>query len=109
MERFIYSAIYYADNENNTSTLLLPDVDVIASSDTVENAFISAKEHLLTYIEWSIKFGGQIMPATSFKDTTVLNPRKNILLVDAQTDAKKIDRDALDKATTLFMNSLFED
>ena len=92
MKQFIYPAIYYADNENETSTLLLPDPDIIASSDTVENAFISAKDHLQSYVDWSIKFGGEISEATSFKDTAALNPKRDILLVDVTSSAKAIDR-----------------
>lgn len=92
MKQFIYPAIYYADNENETSTLLLPDPDIIASSDTVENAFISAKDHLQSYVDWSIKFGGEISEATSFKDTAALNPKRDVLLVDVTSNAKAIDR-----------------
>lgn len=109
MKQFVYPAVYYADSENNTSTLLLPDVDILATDDTVENAFVRAKSHLLSFIDWSIKFGGAIADPTSFKETMVLNPRKDILLIDVESNAQKIDRNALDRATTNLINSLFED
>ena len=109
MKQFIYPAIYYADNENETSTLLLPDPDIIASSDTVENAFISAKDHLQSYVDWSIKFGGEISEATSFKDTAALNPKRDVLLVDVTSNAKAIDKEKFENEGKLFIETFFED
>ena len=109
MKQFIYPAVCYKDDEDESITLLLPDIDVISSGATCEDAFISAKGHLKSFVEFSVKFGGAIDGATSFKDVCAQNPKKDVLLVDAETDEKKINRDALDTITTSFMNSLFED
>ena len=109
MKQFIYPAICYKDDEDDSITLLLPDIDVIASGLTCEDAFVSAKGHLKSFVEWSVKFGGAIDDATSFKDICAQNPKKDVLLIDAETNAKKINRDALDNVTTSFMSSLYED
>jgi len=108
MKRYIYPAIYYADNDNFTSVLLLPDVDIIASDNTVENAFISAKNHLQSYVDWSIKFGGAISEPTSFKETCSLNPKKDVLLIDVESTAKEIDKKAADDYMRNVFNTFFE-
>ena len=95
MKQFIYPALYYADDENETSTLLIDDLDIISSSDTVENAYLSAKDHLQNFVDWSIKYGGVINPATSFKETCALNPKRDVLLVDVNSDAVPVNRDDL--------------
>ena len=98
MKQFIYPALYYADDENETSTLLIDDLDIIASSDTVENAYLSAKVHLQNFVDWSIKFGGVINPATSFKETCALNPKRDVLLVDVNSEAVPVDKNDLNNA-----------
>ena len=97
MKQFIYPALYYADDENETSTLLIDDLDIIASSDTVENAYLSAKDHLQNFVDWSIKFGGVINPATSFKETCALNPKRDVLLVDVNSDAAPVDKNVIEE------------
>ncbi|MBO4570208.1 MAG: hypothetical protein J5689_03245 [Clostridia bacterium] len=97
MKQFIYPALYYADDENETSTLLIDDLDIISSSDTVENAYLSAKDHLQNFVDWSIKYGGVINPATSFKETCALNPKRDVLLVDVNSDAVPVDKNSLEE------------
>lgn len=109
MKQFIYPAICYKDDEDESITLLLPDIDVISSGLTCEDAFISAKGHLKSFVEFSLKFGAAIDDATSFKDICAQNPKKDVLLVDAETDAKKIDRQKLDNVAMDVVSQLFED
>lgn len=109
MKQFIYPAICYKDEEFETITLLLPDIDVISSGATCEDAFVSAKAHLKSFVEFSLKFGGELDEPTKFKDVCAQNPKKDVLLIDTETNAKKINRDALDAVTTNFLSSLYED
>ena len=109
MKQFIYPAICYKDEEEDSITLLLPDIDVIASGATCEDAFLSAKSHLKSFVEWSVKFGGAIDSPTTFKDVSAQNPKKDILLIDAETNAVKLDRDKLDSVAMQVVSQLFED
>ncbi|MBQ7452985.1 MAG: hypothetical protein IJS68_01815 [Clostridia bacterium] len=91
MKQFVYPAVCYKDDEFDTISLLLPDVDIVASGATCEDAFISAKSYLKSYIDWSVKLEGDLPEATSFEDTVKLNPKRSVLLVDATSNAVKAD------------------
>ena len=91
MKQFVYPAVCYKDYENETTTLLLPDTDILTSGANVEEAFLGAKDYLKTFVDCSIKFGGTIPEATSFDDTMRLNPRKSVLLIDAESRLHEAD------------------
>lgn len=108
MKQFAYPAVCYADNENETMTLLLPDTDIIASGDNVEEAFWSAKSHLKSYVDWAIKFGDEVPTATTFGDTEKLNPKKAVLLIDAESSAQKADFEAAQQRFQNILSDYFD-
>lgn len=108
MKQFAYSAVCYADIENETKTLLLPDLDIIASGSDVEDAFWSAKKHLESFVDLSIKFGDEILPASTFEEIARLNPKKAVILVDAKTDAELADVEAAEQRFQNFLRDYFE-
>lgn len=108
MKQFAYPAICYKDIENETTTLLLPDTDIIASGDDVEKAFWSAKAYLKSFIDWSIKLDAEIPEPTSFDKIVRENPRKSILLVDIESRAKKADVLKAEQKFQNFIQEFFE-
>lgn len=108
MKQFAYPAICYKDVENETITLLLPDADIIASGDNVEDAFWSAKSHLKSYIDWSIKFDTELPTASNFEEVARTNSRKSVLLVDAESNAKKVDMVQAEQSFNNFIHDFFE-
>ena len=91
MKQFVYPAVCYKDYENETTTLLLPDTDILTSGANVEEAFFGSKEYIKTFVDCSLKFAGTIPEATSFDDTMRLNPRKSVLLIDAESRLREAD------------------
>jgi len=83
MEKYVYPVILFNSEEEKSYTVLIPDLDIVASGDTVESAFLSAEDYLETFLDFAGKMGTVVSSATSFEDTQKMNPKRIVLLVDA--------------------------
>ncbi len=85
MKKYVYPVILFDVNEGKNYTVLFPDLDIIASGETVEDAYVEAEEYLQTYLEFAEKMKSTIPSPTSYLDTEKLNPKRIVLLADAET------------------------
>lgn len=108
MKQFAYPAICYYDADNETTTLLLPDTDIIASGENVEEAFWSAKNYLKSFIDWSIKFDAEIPQPTKYSEIVKANSRKSVLLIDTESKAKLADIEKAEQKFQGFIHDFFE-
>lgn len=90
MKKYVYPVILFYSEEENNYTVLIPDLDIVASGDTVENAYLSAEDYLETFLDFAEKMESPINSATSYDDTARMNPKRIILLVDAETENSKV-------------------
>lgn len=85
MKQFVFPAVLYKDKENRGYTIILHDISVCTEGETVEEAFLRAKEFLETYCRCALEYNGEVEEATKYED--VEKESNNIvLLVDAQIE-----------------------
>lgn len=84
MKKFVYPVILFADAEKKYYTVLFPDLDIVASGETVEQAYIAAGDYLQSYLEFAGKMNTEITSPSTFEDTQALNPKRIVLLADAE-------------------------
>lgn len=84
MKDMIYPAVLYKDKETGWYTIALHDLGIVTQGETVEDAFVSAKEYLGTMCECAVKFDCEIDAPTPFLDVWTKNKDSIVLLVDAQ-------------------------
>ena len=87
MKKYAYPVILFYSEEEKNYTVLIPDLDIVASGETVEKAYLSAEDYLETFLDFAEKMES---PITTFDDTQRVNPKRIILLVDAETEGGKI-------------------
>ena len=86
MKKYVYPVILFEVGENENYTVLFPDLDIVASGETVEEAYLEAEEYLKTYLEFVEKMQTKISAPSTFEETEKLNPKRNVLLADAEVD-----------------------
>lgn len=84
MKKYVYPVILFADAENKSYTVLFPDLDIVASGETVEDAYIEAEAYLEAYLEFASKMKSQIAHPSTYLETEKMNPKRIVLLADAQ-------------------------
>ncbi len=78
-----YPCVFYYDAETNSYTAAIHDLELFVEGNTVEEAFLRAKEILNTYIKYAKKYDEELNEPTSF-DEVKKNNKNIVLLVDAQ-------------------------
>jgi len=86
MRKFVYPVILFKSEDEESYTILISDLDIVSTGDTVEKAYLSAEDYLETFLKFAIKMQAPITPATSFADTEKLNPKRTVLLVSVSVD-----------------------
>ena len=91
MRELVYPAVIYKDDEEGTNTgwytIHVVDVGIVTEGETVEDAYVRAKEYLCAMVDCAIKFDCDIESPTDFdKIYAQYNKGKKkhiVLLVDA--------------------------
>lgn len=86
MQQYVFPAILYKDPESKGYTVVFHDLNYLCTEgETVEDAFLRAKEFLEVYCRCALEYNGEIEIATRYED--VETDKKNIvLLVDAEIE-----------------------
>ena len=63
---------------------MFPDLDIVASGDTVEEAYLEAEDYLKAYLEFASKMNSQISSPSTYLETEKMNPKRIVLLADAE-------------------------
>jgi len=76
-----YPCVFYYDDESDTYTAAIHDLELFAEGKTVEEAFARAKDVLSTYLKYAKKYDEEVAEPTPFD--VVKKESKNIVcLVD---------------------------
>ncbi len=84
---FIYPALFIKDVEEDTYIVAFDDIAVFCSEDTVEKAFLSAKNLLKQYIKLSYEEYGEVLEKPRTYEESVAFHKKGkgfVLLIDAE-------------------------
>lgn len=84
MKKYVYPVILFADTDKNSYTVLFPDLDIVATGETVEEAYLEAEDYLKAYLEFASKMNSQISNPSTYVETEKMNPKRIILLADAE-------------------------
>lgn len=87
MQRFVYPAIFYKDDD--LYRVLFPDIELATDGKYVEEAFIYAKEFLRQYFIQAIKYDFDYNPPTDFLQLKDSCKKDDIIML--------IEADILDK------------
>ncbi len=88
MKKYVYPVILFEVGDDGHYTVLFPDLDIVASGDTVEEAYLEAEAYLKAYLEFAEKMQSQISNPSTFNDTSTLNPKRVVLLADAEVSGE---------------------
>lgn len=83
MKELVYPAILYKDKENDAFSILVPDLGIATDGKTVEDAFLSAREHLTAMFECAVKLDCEIDAPSPFIKVWRENKENIVILVDA--------------------------
>ena len=78
-----YPAVFYKDDESEGYTVAFHDLSLYTEGKNVEEAFLRAKEFLVAYIKYSLKYEEELPKASDFE--TVKSQNDNLVfLIDAE-------------------------
>jgi|AntRauTorcE11897_2_1112592.scaffolds.fasta_scaffold00001_455 predicted RNase H-like HicB family nuclease len=83
MKQFVYPVTLYLDDETNCYTVAFSDLDIYTEGDTVEEAFLKAKEFLKAYFECLDEFEETPDQASDYLKIAKNSAGNIVLLVDA--------------------------
>jgi len=67
MKDLIYPAVLYKDKETGWFTIAIHDLGIVTQGETVETAYVNAKDYLNAMCECAVKFDCEIEPPTDFE------------------------------------------
>ena len=110
MEKYVYPMVLFTNKEGQGYTVLYPDLDIVTSGDTVEEAYLRATEYLQSFLEIAKKFESTVSDASTYDEAKGLNPKRIVLLSDAEIDSANLVLTAKEKKYNNFMKKfLYED
>ena len=80
MKQFLFPAIFF--KEDDKYTVLFPDLNITTDGDTVEEAFLFAKDSLKVYCSYVEKFELDIDMPSRFDEIQKKNPKNLVMLID---------------------------
>lgn len=87
MKQFLFPAIFY--KEDDKFIAFFPDLGITIDGDTIEDAYLFAKESLKVYCTYAEKFEIEMDYPSTFEDVLRKNPHDVVMLVDCAVAIKK--------------------
>ena len=80
MKQFLFPAVFF--KEEDKYVVLFPDLNVTTDGDTVEEAYLFAKDSLKVYCSYVERFELDIDMPSTYEETCKKNPNNLVMLVD---------------------------
>ena len=94
MKQFVYPAVLYRfDEDESQYTVSFPDINIYCDGDSVEVAYVKAKNFLYAYCLCSLRLGNKFEKPTSYLKTIEKYPDKIVLLVDCLIKEEDVNND----------------
>ena len=103
MEKYVYPMVLFENKDGQGYTVLYPDLDIVTSGDTVEDAYLRAKDYLQSFMEISAKFESTLSDASTYEEAQGLNPKRIVLLSDAEVEDENLVLTKKEKSYKNFM------
>ena len=94
MERFVYPMVIFEDKEASEYTVLFPDLDIVTSGNTVEDAYLKGKDYLGSYLDMAVKFESDISSPCTYAEAKGMNPKRIVLLADSEVNSQNMSLSA---------------
>ena len=90
MKHYIYPAVFIKDKENENFQVLFPDLELTTDGETVEEAFLYARECLKAYFNYVEKYDFDFNFPSAFEIVKKSSDKDDyVLLIETSTDTKK--------------------
>ena len=90
MKRFVYPMVVFEDKDAGEYTVLFPDLDIVTSGNTVEEAYLKGRDYLESYISMAIKFESDLSNPCTYTEAKGMNPKRIVLLADSKVENQNI-------------------
>ncbi|MBO5884507.1 MAG: toxin-antitoxin system, antitoxin component, HicB family protein [Clostridia bacterium] len=80
MKQFLFPAVFF--KEDDKYIVLFPDLNITTEGDTVEEAFLFAKDSLKVYCSYVEKFDLDIDMPSTFESISAKNPKNLVMMID---------------------------
>ena len=80
MKQFLFPAIFF--KEEDKYVVLFPDLNITTDGETLEEAYLFAKDSLKVYCTYVVKFDLDLDMPTKFEEVKEHNPKDIVMLVD---------------------------
>ena len=87
MNQYLFPAVFY--KEDDKFIALFPDLGITIDGDTIEDAYLFAKESLKVYCTYAEKFEIEMDYPSTFEKVLKSNPHDVIMLVDCVVQKHK--------------------
>ena len=91
MKRFVYPMVIFEDQDSSDCTVLFPDLDIVASGDSIEDAYLKGKDYLSSYLDIAVKFESEFASPSTYKEAKGMNPKRVVLLADSSIDVENVN------------------
>ncbi len=106
MKNCVYPMVVYADKEEDCYVAIFPDLDIVASGETVEKAYQSATENLQIFLEFASKMDSDVSSPSTYVETVGLNPKRVVLLALVHVENDKLVLTEEEKDYKKFLSSM---
>ena len=80
MKQFLFPAVFF--KEDDRYIVLFPDLNITAEGDTVEEAFLFAKDSLKVYCSYVEKYELEIDLPSTYENISAKNPKNLVMMID---------------------------
>lgn len=88
MKQFLFPAVFI--KTENEYTVVFPDLNITTEGDTLEEAYLFAKDYLRVYCTYTLKFDVEMDRPSTFSDVQQKYNGDTVMLVDVILDPNKI-------------------
>lgn len=108
MKRFVYPMVVFEDKNIGEYAVLFPDLDIVTSGNSVEEAYIKGKDYLAAYLDMAIKFESDLSVPSTYAEAEGMNPKRIVLLADSEIDNQNISLSAEEAAYKAMVKNVIQ-
>lgn len=108
MKRFVYPMVIFENKNDEEFTVLFPDLDIVTSGNTVEEAYVKGKDYLDAYLDMATKFEADISVPSTYQEAEGMNPKRIVLLADSKVDGENMSLSAQEASYKTMIKNIID-
>lgn len=93
MKAYVYPAVLYQDKDG-IHYLSIPDLNLLATGDNPEEAFVNGKDYIKSYFDLATRFDTIVPTPSSYEEICKRYPKNKVVMIDV---AVKVNNPELTK------------